>query len=86
MKFTVDKEVFTKAMHQLSGVILQKSTINILFNALLEAYNDKLKITNLFNKVKVREVLPKDVSSLDPSMKSFFNLNTPEDLEKARKL
>ena len=48
--------------------------------------DDKLKITNLFNKVKVREVLPKDVSLLDPSMKSFFNLNTPEDLEKAKKL
>ena len=48
--------------------------------------DDRLKISNLFKKVKVKEVLPKEVSLLDPSMKSFCNLNTPEDLEKAKKL
>ena len=48
--------------------------------------DDKLKISNLFNKVKVREVLPKDVRLLDPSLKSFCNLNTPKDLEEAKKL
>ena len=48
--------------------------------------DDRLKITNLFKKVKVKEILPKEVRLIDPSMKSFCNLNTPEDLEQVRKL
>ena len=47
---------------------------------------DRLKITDVFNKVNVREVLSKEIIALDPTMRSFFNLNTPGDLEKAREL
>jgi len=62
MKFTVDKEIFTKAMHQLSGVILQKSTINILFNALLEAKDDKLRITTTDLEITLIKDLPADIT------------------------
>ncbi|MDD3625691.1 MAG: DNA polymerase III subunit beta [bacterium] len=61
MKFTVDKEIFAKAMHQLSGVILQKSTINILFNALLEAKDDKLKITTTDLEITLIKEIPADI-------------------------
>ena len=44
------------------------------------------KIIRLFNKLKVRTVSEKVVLSHDPALISFFNVNTPEDLEKARKL
>ncbi|MCK4668340.1 DNA polymerase III subunit beta [Candidatus Dependentiae bacterium] len=61
MKFTVDKEIFSKAMHQLSGVILQKSTISILFNALLEAYDNKLKITTTDLEITLIKEIPADI-------------------------
>jgi molybdopterin-guanine dinucleotide biosynthesis protein A len=44
------------------------------------------KISRLFNKLKVRTVSEKVVLAHDPEMTSFFNVNTPEDLEKARKI
>ena len=47
---------------------------------------DNLKIIDFFNKVKVREVTPDEISSLDPAMNAFLNINTPEDLEKLKGL
>lgn len=47
---------------------------------------DNLKIIDFFNRVKVREVTPDEISSLDPTMKAFLNINTPQDLEKAKGL
>jgi molybdopterin-guanine dinucleotide biosynthesis protein A len=47
---------------------------------------DRLRIINVLSKVNVREVSPQEIVLLDHSMQSFFNLNTPEDLEKARKM
>ena len=43
---------------------------------------DNLKITSFFNTVKVREVTPEEIIPLDPPLSSFFNINTPEDLER----
>ncbi|MCK5423169.1 MAG: hypothetical protein KAJ08_13435, partial [Deltaproteobacteria bacterium] len=42
---------------------------------------DNLKIIDFFNKVKVREITSDEMSSIDPAMNSFLNINTPEDLE-----
>ncbi len=42
---------------------------------------DNLKIIDFFNKVKVREITSDEISSIDPAMNSFLNINTPEDLE-----
>ena len=47
---------------------------------------DNLKIINFFNKVKVREITSNEMSSIDPVMNSFLNINTPEDLEKLKSL
>ncbi len=43
---------------------------------------DNLKITDFFNRVKVREVPSDEIISLDPDLRSFLNINTPKDLEK----
>ena len=40
------------------------------------------KITDFFQKVRVREVTPTELKPLNPAMDSFLNINTPEDLEK----
>lgn len=47
---------------------------------------DNLKVIDFFNKVKVREVTSDEISSLDPTMNAFLNVNTPEDLEKVKEL
>jgi molybdopterin-guanine dinucleotide biosynthesis protein A len=44
------------------------------------------KIIRLFNKLKVRTVSEKVVLMHDPELISFFNVNTPEDLEKAQEI
>ena len=48
-------------------------------------YSNDLKITNFFDKVKVREVSTAEIRSIDPTMNALLNINTPEDLEKATK-
>lgn len=40
------------------------------------------KITDFFNRVAVREVTPKEIRALDPTMEAVLNINTPEDLER----
>lgn len=47
---------------------------------------DNLKIIDFFSKVKVREVTPDEISSLDPTLNAFLNINTPDDLERVRGL
>jgi len=44
---------------------------------------DNLKVTDFFNRVRVREVSSDEIISLDPDLNSFLNINTPEDLKKA---
>ena len=43
-------------------------------------------VTELFNFVKVRYVEAEEVDRFDPKHLSFFNINTKEDLELARKI
>ena len=40
-----------------------------------------LKITDFFKNVKVRELTFTELSSVDPAMNSFRNINTPDDLK-----
>jgi molybdopterin-guanine dinucleotide biosynthesis protein A len=47
---------------------------------------DDLKIVRFFSDVRVRYVEKEEINVLDPKHLSFFNINTLEDLEKARKL
>ena len=55
----------------------------------LDALNrarDKRVIVELFGYVKVRYVEAEEVDRFDPQHLSFFNINTKEDMERARKL
>jgi len=47
---------------------------------------DNLKIIDFFKKVKVREIKSDEMNLLDPTMSAFLNINTPEDLEKIKRL
>jgi molybdenum cofactor guanylyltransferase len=46
--------------------------------------HESLKILNLYDRVKVREVPEKDLLPLDPELRFIVNVNTPEDLQRAR--
>lgn len=45
-----------------------------------------LKVQDLLAAVRVRELGPGDIASLDPTGHSFFNVNTPDDLDRAVRL
>jgi molybdopterin-guanine dinucleotide biosynthesis protein A len=47
---------------------------------------NRLGISQLFNLVKTRYVGKDKIAKFDPQFLSFFNVNTQDDLEKARKL
>jgi molybdopterin-guanine dinucleotide biosynthesis protein A len=46
--------------------------------------HEDLKILNFFDKAKVREVSEKELRLFDPELRFIMNLNTPEDLQRAR--
>lgn len=46
----------------------------------------RLKIIDFFPEVRVRYVEEQEIKLFDPQCLSFFNINTPSDLEKARSL
>ncbi len=41
-------------------------------------------VKRFFKKNRVKMISSKNIEKFDPQMKSFFNINTPEDLEKAK--
>jgi len=45
-----------------------------------------LKIVDFFSRAKVRAIEPEELNKFDPGEMSFFNINTQEDLEKARNI
>ena len=46
----------------------------------------KLKVQQLFQKRCVKKIPEKILREKDPDLMSFFNINTPEDLDKANKM
>lgn len=46
----------------------------------------KRVIVELFNHVNVRYIIEKEIDRFDPEHLSFFNINTAEDLERAREI
>ncbi len=48
--------------------------------------NGKLKITGFFEQVRVRYIAEDDVDRIDPGRLSFFNINTQEDLDRAKSI
>ena len=45
MEFTINRDVFLKALGHAHGIIEKKSTLPILSNVLIEAKDSKIKIT-----------------------------------------
>jgi len=41
----------------------------------------KLKVSHLFSKVRIKMVSEIRLRQVDPELKSFFNINTPEDMD-----
>jgi molybdopterin-guanine dinucleotide biosynthesis protein A len=46
------------------------------------AKTGQLKISGFYDQVNVSYVSEDEIASLDPDFLSFFNVNTPDDLEK----
>jgi molybdopterin-guanine dinucleotide biosynthesis protein A len=45
-----------------------------------------LKVQDLLGAIRVRELGPDEIASIDPTGRSFFNVNTPDDFEQAVRL
>ena len=41
----------------------------------------KLKVSHFFSKVRIKKVPETSLRQVDPELKSFFNINTPEDMD-----
>lgn len=44
------------------------------------------RIVSFFPRVRVRSVTPEEVAAIDPQLRSFRNINTPEQWERAKKI
>jgi molybdopterin-guanine dinucleotide biosynthesis protein A len=47
---------------------------------------DRLRVDALFSAVRVRRVVADELRPLDPLLRSFMNVNTPDELEVARRM
>ena len=47
---------------------------------------NNLKISGFFDQVRVKYLAQDEIERFDPTLRSFFNVNSPEDLEQAREL
>lgn len=63
--------------------IYSKSCIKSIHKCLLE---DKLRAKSFFNQIKVKTIPESIFKAIDPQLKMFTNINTPEHLEIAQKM
>ena len=47
---------------------------------------EKLKIIKTFRKSRIKTISEKVLCEIDPDLRSFFNINTPEDLKRAEEM
>jgi molybdopterin-guanine dinucleotide biosynthesis protein A len=47
---------------------------------------NNLKIRSFFSRVRVKEIPETVLRKMDPGLVSFFNINTPDDLEQANRM
>lgn len=52
--------------------------------AQIQLENNRLKIQDLFKSMRVKKIPETQLREIDPDLISFFNINTPEDLERAK--
>ena len=61
MEFTIDRDIFLKSLGHANGII-EKTTLPILSNILIEAKNSKIKITATdLDIIYFEEILPKEL-------------------------
>ena len=62
MEFTINRDIFLKALGHASGIIEKKTTLPILSNILIEAKDSKIKITATdLDIIYFEEILPKEL-------------------------
>jgi len=62
MEFTINRDIFLKALGHANGIIEKKTTLPILSNILIEAKDSKIKITATdLDIIYFEEILPKEV-------------------------
>ncbi len=47
---------------------------------------EKLKVIKAFRKSRIKTISEKVLRKIDPELQSFFNINTPEDLQRAEEM
>jgi molybdopterin-guanine dinucleotide biosynthesis protein A len=72
----------SEGLHPLHAIYSKACTKPI--ERLLE--RNSFKIIGFFPEVRVRRILPAEIRPFDPNLLSFFNANTPQDLEFAKSL
>lgn len=60
-----------------------KNVLPVIFSHLLK---DELKIQDILSELKVLKITSEEIERFDPKHLSFFNINTQEDLKKAKDL
>ena len=64
MEFTINRDVFLKALGHANGIIEKKTTFPILSNVLIEAKNSKIKITATdLDIIYFEEMLPQELKN-----------------------
>ena len=62
MEFSINRDVFLKALGHANGIIEKKTTLPILSNILIEAKDSKIKITATdLDIIYTEEILPNDL-------------------------
>ena len=94
------KEMIETVIHKIEArfdIVMPETTAG--FEPLCAAYSkrcleaaqnhleqEKLKITKTFRKSRIKTISEKALRKIDPELRSFFNINTPEDLARAEEM
>lgn len=77
MKFTIEKEIFLKALARVQGIVEKRNTIPILSNVLIEAAEDRICLTATDLEVGMRAYHPAEVTTpgkVTVSAKKLFEI------------
>jgi molybdopterin-guanine dinucleotide biosynthesis protein A len=69
---------FTEEGYQPLAAIYSRRCLKPIADQLAEG---KLKVSHLFSKVRIKKIPEVRLRQVDPELKSFFNINTPEDMD-----
>ena len=95
----VKPEAVKLIIHNARGFDACVPVISDNFEPLLAVYNKRVikevensikhnerRIISFFQNIRVRKIYEDEIKEADPELRSFFNINFPEDLEKAQKI